>query len=198
MLNLLPRQRKAFRPLSGLAGFLDRKKRRRTFAACAPFTLALALGAAIFSLACPCAPALAEVVIQSNGKTTRLHDDGTFSSGFEPAPAAPPGADRSIATPPRKNADHAQPEALPYGIVPEVHIPWYPGANRESPITGPQAPEQGQRPPPVQPGWTPPPSGPGATPGIRPPDPGARPGIRPPDPGARPGSRPPGSPPALP
>lgn len=147
MLNLLPWQRKAFRPLSGLFDAPGPKNRRRFLVVCAAHALAFALSAAIFSLA-P-APARADVVIQSNGKTTRLHDDGSFSSGFEPAPEATPGADRSISTPPRKNIeDDAAPETLPYGIVPEVHIPWYPGVNRDRPVTGPQVPDQGQRPPP--------------------------------------------------
>lgn len=73
----------------------------------------------------------------------------------EAAPASPslfggsPGQDSTMTTPQRpSDADTSSPEPLPWGIVPEVHVPWFPPGQHAGPL-----PPPGIRPP--RPGVTP-------------------------------------------
>lgn len=112
-------------------------------------------------------PALADVSMESNGHTTSLDSQST-------APQAPDSSEdkaRTFGTPPRQTGDAGEAgdwEELPWGIVPEVYVPWGYGYPHHRP------PYPGMKPPG---GW------------HRPPHPGMRPPgnwHRPPHPGVKP------------
>lgn len=148
---------------------------------------AVAAGFALFSallllaLAPPC-PGKAAVTMNTGDSVLHLDRNGTLTG---------PEDDSRMHTPPRQTNGTQELEPLPYGIVPEVHVPWYLPQPHPRP---PMGTYPGQRPglnppPPPPPSMQPaPPSWQGS--GGRPPGPppGVYPGIQP---GGQPGQRPP-------
>lgn len=146
-------------------------------------------------------PALSGVVMDSGGNSMSLDNYGERPENSGSLLSTPPPNPRN------DNWDYYE-MGLPWGIVPEVHVPWYPPGNKPRPPywgqkpPGYPSPGTGWRPPPGQqkpswgPGssWRPPQWGhkpPGYSPG------GHRPDWRPPRGAQRPpeyphSSRPPG------
>ncbi|MDL2216729.1 hypothetical protein LJB81_03225 [Desulfovibrio sp. OttesenSCG-928-M14] len=131
------------------------------------------IGVVIFACLSQVTPVQAEIVMQSGGRSLRLHDDGSFSNeaveASSPKMDGQPWSNGTSMSVPAKKQETAPPEALPYGIVPEVHVPYVPDGGRVRP---PRPGPDGQIPePPPRPGqdqWKP-----GNPP--RPVDPGPRP-----------------------
>jgi hypothetical protein len=110
----------------------------------------------------------AGIVMETGGKTMRLNNSGAYESTSPDAAATTPPRQSNATGEKQEDRDGWRDLApLPYGIVPEVHVPW--------------SPRQNDRPPrPERPGH---PGGP--------PRPGDRPGYYPDDhPGWRPDGRP--------
>ena len=145
---------------------------------------------AFYIALCPNAHAAIGMDVGGQG----MHMDSQGSITFESDGAGPqPDRGTVLRTPPRPVTNSTELQELPYGIVPEVYVPWYPnrpGGRPPYPIVTPGQnwnPGPGGRPP--HPGITPPSWAP-----ERPPLPGRppQPGL-PPSPGGRPE---PGSPPS--
>lgn len=119
-------------------------------------------------------PALSGVVMESGDNSMYLDNNGENRESGDSLLGTPPP------NPEKNNWDYYE-MGLPWGIVPEVHIPWYPPGNR------PRPPHWGQKPPgapfPPGSGWRPP-YGQQRPPGISPGRPGS--GGRPPQWGYKP------------
>ena len=133
MLAFFPSVRNAFCPARTLTCTARVLRARFTRHGRLAFLLCLALGLCLsFSV-----PAQADVVIQRGDKSMHLHDDGSFTtkrrtdeadeahtSGSTDNQPLTRGENTSV---PSKERKEETPEPLPYGVVPEVHVPWIPG-----------------------------------------------------------------------
>ena len=132
-----------------------------------------------------CPKAHAAIGMDVGGQGMHMDSQGTITFGSDGAGTQPDGG-TVLRTPPRPVTNSTELQELPYGIVPEVHVPWYPnrpGGRPPYPIVTP-----GQN-------WTPGPGGLPPHPGIKPPawapEQPSRPGFppqpgRPPLPGGQP------------
>lgn len=117
----------------------------------------------------PANAAYAAISMEIGSQGMRLDGRGQSSSETEET------NDIIMQTPPRPAANDTQAEELPYGIVPEVHVPWFPPGQGDRPNFPGIRPPKGDIRPPKWDGR--PPQGDGRPPqgGGRPPRPNERP-----------------------